>query len=245
MAVVGADIGQEVSKMMFAQQNIHDVPLARLQQISSKDREEHLYDVHGVLKPFEETPELIATKMAQLRLELVHPHLQHREETGGGDDVPTAAVTPKRDGYELALQQSPDFVDRQLLCFLRAKGFNVKRAAAHCLRHFDTKLELFGTEKVGKELELKDLDEVDREALEAGAIQVLRRKDQSGRAIIAQFPKVARKYPINVVVSSCLQTSPLLFLVLLLMTHLPLCLVYCLLLTSTTTARIYGYCYYY
>jgi hypothetical protein len=181
-------VDEDVEKVtkLFAQQNIHVVPSKRLQEISPKEREDSLYAVHGVTKLVEETPDFVQTKITLLKLEL---------DTTSGDH------SASHQGYDLAVQQSPEFVERQLLCFLRAESFDTSKAASRCLQHFQMKLEYFGFERLGKELDLNDLDEIDRQALEAGAVQVLKVKDRSGRSILVQFAIVARKYRASVLVS--------------------------------------------
>jgi hypothetical protein len=182
---------QQVTKL-FAQQNIHVVPSDRLQQISPKEREDSLYEVHGVSKLVEEPPEFVHEKITHLRLQL-------NKYT---NDIKTGESTPvSRQGYDLAVQQSPEFVERQLLCFLRAETFDVRKAASRCLQHFQMKLMYFGFERLGKELDLNDLDEIDRQALTEGVVQVLKVKDRSGRAIIVYHAKTTRAYRVNIGVS--------------------------------------------
>jgi hypothetical protein len=193
----GADeVVQKVTKL-FAQQNIHVVPSDRLKQISPKDRENSLYEVHGVSGLVKETPEFVQETLTRLKLEL--------DTTSSDTETSDSAVS--RQGYDLAVQQSPDFVESQLLCFLRAESFDVSKAASRCLQHYQAKLHYFGFERLGKALGLSDLDEIDMQALKAGAVQVLKVKDRSGRAIIAQFPIVTRLYRVSVVVSYKVEPS--------------------------------------
>jgi hypothetical protein len=157
---------------------------------SPEDREESLYDVHGVLKPVEETPELVEERKQQLAFELSRGSSSSRSD-------PRCAT---REGYEIAVGTNPEFVDRHHLCFLRAEHFDVKRAAARCLRHYQAKLEYFGPDLVGQELGLKDLSKAERQALRAGAAQLLQTRDRSGRAILVQFANITRHLPVEIVV---------------------------------------------
>ncbi|KAG7342820.1 hypothetical protein IV203_020764 [Nitzschia inconspicua] len=90
------------------------------------------------------------------------------------------------DAYQLACRLDPEFANsrRLKLAFLRSVEGSAKRAAKRYVRHFATKLELFGRDKLCKDIELSDLDEYDMEALESGGFQVLREKDRAGRPIL-------------------------------------------------------------
>ena len=70
------------------------------------------------------------------------------------------------------------------LMFLRADSFNVESAATRIVNHFSEKLELFGPERVARDITLADLNVDDLESLLAGGIQWLPRPDKFGRAIL-------------------------------------------------------------
>lgn len=90
------------------------------------------------------------------------------------------------DAYQLAYELDPEYAtNRRLgLAFLRSVEGCSKRAAKRYVRHFATKLELFGRDKLCKTIELSDFDEYDMEALESGGFQVLKEKDRAGRPIL-------------------------------------------------------------
>lgn len=92
----------------------------------------------------------------------------------------------ERNAYDMAIEMSPEYVQnaRFRLMFLRACQGDTKKAAKRITRHFSTKLNLFGVDKLVKDIELSDLDEYDREALESGGFQVLPKRDLAGRNVL-------------------------------------------------------------
>jgi hypothetical protein len=60
----------------------------------------------------------------------------------------------------------------------------VKLAARRIARYLKKKLELFGPDKLGKKIMLKDLNEDDMEIMRSGGIQPLPRKDRGGRVVL-------------------------------------------------------------
>lgn len=171
---------------LFARQNLHDVPAELLQKVTPEDRMEGLHDVHGVFQPVEETEQLVQEKMDELRL-----CLRYDKFTPG----------ETREAYDQVARESPQFVENQLIKFLRADAFDVRKAAIRVLKHFEAKKEFFGAELLGKEIQLDDLNELDQQVLQEGAVQLLNKRDRSGRAILAQFPRVCYYYPAAVSVS--------------------------------------------
>ncbi len=92
----------------------------------------------------------------------------------------------ERNAYDTAVKMEPDYVKnkRFRLMFLRACQGDAKKAAKRITRHFSTKLNLFGIEKLVKNIELSDLDEYDMEALQSGGFQVLPKRDLAGRNVL-------------------------------------------------------------
>ena len=74
--------------------------------------------------------------------------------------------------------------------FLRADAFDVKHAAARIASFFQAKLELFGPEKLSKEIGINDLNQDDIECLESGYCQVLPGRDRAGRVILVLLPQI-------------------------------------------------------
>jgi hypothetical protein len=92
----------------------------------------------------------------------------------------------EKEAYERALELSPEYVNNESfrVLFLRATEGDAKRAAKRITKHFKTKLDLFGDDKLVKDIEISDLDEYDMEALNSGGFQVLSRSDLAGRSIL-------------------------------------------------------------
>lgn len=79
------------------------------------------------------------------------------------------------------------------LLFLRTDtSFNAKQAAAKFVKHFELKLELFGEEKLGREIMLQDLEPDDWKHTQT---RWLLHRDRSGRAILFWTPPT-REQPI-------------------------------------------------
>ena len=88
--------------------------------------------------------------------------------------------------YRLAVSKSSSYVHQSQfrLMFLRCTEGNVKKAAKRTLRHFKTKLQLFGEDKLVRDIVLDDLNENDMESLLSGGFQVLKDRDAAGRSVL-------------------------------------------------------------
>jgi hypothetical protein len=62
--------------------------------------------------------------------------------------------------------------------------FDAEKAARRFVRFFDYKLDLFGPERLVKDILLNDLDADDMDCLMTGSHLVLKEKDRGGRTII-------------------------------------------------------------
>lgn len=91
--------------------------------------------------------------------------------------------------YETAESLNVSYVsDRAFrLMFLRGNRFDAKAAADQIIRFFDMKMNLFGREKLVKDITMEDLDEDDRAFLRTGSLQVIG-TDRAGRTIWFTFP---------------------------------------------------------
>jgi hypothetical protein len=143
-----------------------------ISELSIRERESVFHDLHGVAEPIDEEPELIAKSLAELDVEI--------------------ANTPNREAYEQAKRIDPQYVHNLefRLMFLRADRFDVKRTASRLVRHFATKLEMFGPESLAREIRYEDLNEGAVKSLKAGNLQLLPLRDRTGRAIASFMPKL-------------------------------------------------------
>ena len=76
--------------------------------------------------------------------------------------------------------------------FLRADRYDPREAAERMIRFLDLKKELFGTQKLVKEITLDDFDEDDMETLRSGYMQVPPYKDMAGRTILVGMLKLRK-----------------------------------------------------
>eukprot|EP00531_Pseudo-nitzschia_arenysensis_P014734 CAMPEP_0116133104 /NCGR_PEP_ID=MMETSP0329-20121206/9923_1 /TAXON_ID=697910 /ORGANISM="Pseudo-nitzschia arenysensis, Strain B593" /LENGTH=625 /DNA_ID=CAMNT_0003627703 /DNA_START=229 /DNA_END=2106 /DNA_ORIENTATION=+ len=90
------------------------------------------------------------------------------------------------EAYKFAREQdaayvtNPDFT----IGFLRAEDYNVRKAAWRMFRYLKIKREIFGDDKVTRDILLDDLGEKGKEILDRGPMQVLTKPDNNGRAVV-------------------------------------------------------------
>jgi hypothetical protein len=143
-----------------------------MNQLSVKEREKALEDVHGIARVVDEPQEFIEACLALLEKEL--------------NNISNKAA------YDLASSMSKEYTSRRTrrLMFLRAESFDPCKAASRMVRFFDEKYQLFGADKLTKDITLDDMDPDDIAALETGSHQVLPEKDCAGRKVICYFPEL-------------------------------------------------------
>lgn len=80
--------------------------------------------------------------------------------------------------------------------FLRADRFDAELAAQRLVLHFQIKQELFGDEKLGREIFLQDIRivEDDWDAMQRGFLQVLPKRDFSGRRVLFFYKAISGCY---------------------------------------------------
>jgi hypothetical protein len=144
----------------------------QMAKLSREDREKVYFDLHGVSEQVEETPELIRKSLSELDKEL--EQLSNKE------------------AYDAAVSLNAEYVTNEKfrLQWLRADSFDAKAAALRLARHFQAKLELFGRDKLGRDIVQDDLGESDMQALYCGRSQTLPFRDRAGRAIAVLFPQI-------------------------------------------------------
>mmetsp|Transcript_5178 Transcript_5178/g.15076 ORF Transcript_5178/g.15076 Transcript_5178/m.15076 type:complete len:475 (-) Transcript_5178:145-1569(-) len=163
--------------------NYHSVPpendldvefVSELNKLSMKERDEANYDVHGVSDILNEVPDFVAASIKSFGAAL--------------DRIPEN----EKKAYLLAMDQNSDYVrnDKFVLMFLRALQFDAKAAAARFVSFFQMKLQLFGQEKLARDIRVDDLDEQDITCLESGYAQVLSARDRADRAIFMLMPMI-------------------------------------------------------
>eukprot|EP00980_Cylindrotheca_fusiformis_P012697 scaffold3103_cov136-Cylindrotheca_fusiformis.AAC.35 len=143
-------------------------------QLSARERETALEDLHGIATCPEE--ELEAMEAALRRLDA---HL---------NDI--KAGTAYEEAEQMDLSHVSDRAFRVM--FLRGTRYDPKKAAKQMIAFFNSKLKIFGRDLLAKHITMGDLDEDDREAIRGGSLQVLPERDRSGRQIIFNFRGIGR-----------------------------------------------------
>ena len=157
-----------------------------MNKLSMKCREEVLHDIHGVSDIPDEDPAFIADRLARLDVSI-----NRMVFTRGS-----------RSGYEQARDANPDYVNDEKfrLMFLRSVRFNPDHAARKMYDFFECKRELFGADKLVRDIVIDDLNADDRRSLESGFFQLLPARDPAGRAILCGSPMLkSAKVPENYV----------------------------------------------
>ena len=145
----------------------------KMANLSMKDREQFLFELHGVQEAVQETPEIIEKSLRELDLEM--ERLESKE------------------AYEMAKAMNPGYVMNRdfRLKFLRAERFQARKAALRFSRYFEQKLKLFGKEKLGRDILQDDLDEHTLKLMYGGEYQIVSVRDRAGRAVGVFFPSLA------------------------------------------------------
>ena len=143
-----------------------------LNRLTFDERNEVLNDLHGVSDVNNENPEYVRNAI-RLLLDAL-------------DRIPMTEKT----AYLIALDQNPNYVhdEKFLLMFLRADRFNVDAAALRVTAFLENKMQLFGKDKLGREITYSDLTPDDLAVLESGYAQISPGRDRAGRAILCLMP---------------------------------------------------------
>jgi hypothetical protein len=153
-----------------------------LNKLSMTERDTILADAHGVSQQIEETAEFVQDSLVQLDTEVEN--------------------IAQKIAYLQAKKESPKYVngDNFRLKFLRAHRFEVKNAAVCLVAFFEAKLDLFGPQKLTKEILLEDLDEEVMDLMKRGFFQILPERDQSGRVVVSHWPIVQNEkdFPVRI-----------------------------------------------
>lgn len=169
-----------------------DAALARhLNVMSLQERTELFEEIHGVLKPIEETPSFIHQKLHLLEVEL--------------NKIPDG----KKHGYNVASKVNREYVYDQKfkLMFLRVDRFDEKKAAIRLVTFLDRKLECFGISLLTRRVFFSDLDIGAQSMLRSGAMQVLPSRDRSGRVVIGHFKSLIPRSPSQEIINSAVSES--------------------------------------
>ena len=137
-------------------------------KLSVQERTELLEDIHGVHTFQEEDPNYIDRCIDEIQ-----KHINRMSNSS-------------RSAYNKANFLAPSKVSKSRkfnLMFLRAACYDTKIAAKRMCKHFEYKLNLFGPEKLTKDITYDDLSGDDIEALHSGYSLRLPGKDSTGRMV--------------------------------------------------------------
>ena len=191
-----------------------------LNQLSFDQRQDAYHDVHGIARDYDddndivdididfdddggggprlpkEDPEMIRQRLRELEQYLIKA-VYYSSSSSSSYHQSSSSSSPSSSSsssLKLAMEQNPSYVqgtDFRLL-FLRAEDYDAKLACARLLNFLDMKRELFGDEKLTKDITLDDLDDDDMHALRSGGFQILPIPDRSGRRVIFGPAKLER-----------------------------------------------------
>jgi hypothetical protein len=141
-----------------------------LNKIPLNEREQVYEDLHGVSDLVDESPELVASCLAELE--------------------PEIATIRRRDAYIAAASKDSSYTSSRSLRlqFLRAEHFDSKKAATRLVGFFERKLELFGPDPLARDILISDLNEEDKQCLQSGLLTSVPVRDKAGRGIMTWMP---------------------------------------------------------
>lgn len=136
--------------------------------LSFEERQKHQEKLHGVDNDIVEDETVLRNALEELDLHLL--------------------LTKDGSIYEIAEQIDPGYVGSKAFrrMFLRAYDYDAKASADMMLRFFELKHNLFGKEKLAKDITMADLTDDDIACLKSGSLQLLG-KDRSGRQVMFAF----------------------------------------------------------
>lgn len=147
-----------------------DESLAReMNRLSLKERERTFEEIHGVAQVWEETPERVAEKLRDMEVEL--------------------QKIQQKAAYLKAWHRDREYVENPKfrLMFLRADRFDPAQAAARLVLFMEKKQQHFGEDTLTRSLQLSDLKADDLVTIKKGAMQVVPKRDRSGRLLCIDF----------------------------------------------------------
>lgn len=164
-------------------------------KLSVEEREQALAELHGVVDNLKESPELVESSLGQLETEI-------------------SKIKDRRSAYDRAMFLSPQYVSNRdfRLMFLRCERYNAQKAAVRLIKHFETKLELFGLDRLGRDVRFDDLDEDAATMYMTGSQWFTKHYDRSGRRLyLITLERTTFRKAINYVSWKCRNLSVFLF----------------------------------
>lgn len=167
-----------------------------LNGLSEEERDQVMTDVHGASVGVAAASSSATATTASVSGG-VHDRLEDKEYVAKKLSELDAALSGIRTkpAYLRAKVQSPEYVTNRefRLQFLLADSFQPRPAAERLVAYFESKLALFGTDKLTKDLTLSDLSPAEIDCLELGVVQRLAGTDHAGRAVVSCWPTTTRE----------------------------------------------------
>jgi len=161
------DAAVEPSAEMAAKMMDHE----KTNLLTPRERDRIQAEIHGVPDRLDEDDE----GQMNVLIDSLRNCIRRRVEPGGGCCH----------AYEECLRQDPGFVNNRdfQMMFLRADRYDPDLAARRMVAHLREKLDLFGLDKLTKDLDSSDMDDDDAATLRLNCVSILPFRDRSGRLI--------------------------------------------------------------
>lgn len=149
-----------------------DLLAKNLKQLSTKEREQVYFDLHGVSDAIHETPDFLTEKLREFQ-----------ERLDAKPDTPA---------YDLAHRKDASHVMSRVfrLKYLRADSYEADKAVDRMEGFLTIRIKLFGEDKVTGPITLDDLDEDDLKLAESGWVHRLPLRDRAGRLVTCMVPSL-------------------------------------------------------
>jgi hypothetical protein len=159
---------------------------SKLNSMSMEERTQGIHELHGVADEEVETPETLDSRLQEMA-KVVH-------------------YFPSEDTfvYRLAVEMDKEYVEGIKLLCLRAEKYDSEKAARRLVAFFLFKQQLFGDEKLGRDITLADFQGEDKVGLNNGPVQLLQQRDRAGRAIIIIVGTAGSEFSLE----TCVSTLP-------------------------------------
>lgn len=157
---------------------------SEMNNLSFQERNKALEDVHCVGEDETENPEMIRRALAALQVEIER------------------LADPTYMRVFAANRQYVEDVNLRLM-FLRGKLYDARSAAKQMINYMRNQERFFGTHTLGRDVQVGDLNEEDKQIIRSGIFHIQKERDKAGRAVIYLFNDMfLRKYKIDAMVRS-------------------------------------------
>ena len=177
--------------------------LDRLNNLSMEERTEGIHELHGVANSntYDSSPPMVleenggggegtttAPDGKENDPQTVQRKLNEMAEISTRMIAATNNSQHQQEAYLTATEMDPTYVEQIKLLCLKADSYDATKAAARVLAFFEFKLDVFGRDKLAKDITLDDLDTKAYQILvNDGRVQLLQQRDRAGRGITIMY----------------------------------------------------------